>query len=105
MRRNLPVQWILFYVVSVVFLLLNIWFIVKKDTMMVSLLPLALAIVLLAVYSLDKVLLAVVFLTPLSLPLHALLPQLSFDMFLPTEPLLFGVLLIFTGEAGFWVPH
>ncbi len=96
MRRNLPVQWILFYVVSVVFLLLNIWFIVKKDTMMVCLLPLALAIVLLAVYSLDKVLLAVVFMTPLSLPLHALLPQLSFDMFLPTEPLLFGVLLIFT---------
>ncbi len=95
MRRNPSVQLILFYTVSVVFLVLNIWFIVRKDTLMVSLLPLVLAIVLLAVYSLDKVLLLVVFLTPLSLPLNELVPHLSFDMFLPTEPLLFGVLLVF----------
>ena len=63
--------------------------------MIINALPLALAIVLLAVFALDKLLYLVVFFTPLSLPLSELVPGLGFDMFLPTEPLLFGILLIF----------
>jgi len=55
----------------------------------------AFAIVLLAVFTLDKLLYLVVFFTPLSLPLSELVSGLGFDMFLPTEPLLFGILLIF----------
>ncbi|HNQ36593.1 MAG TPA: O-antigen ligase family protein [Prolixibacteraceae bacterium] len=86
---------LLVYAVTLLFIVLNGWMIVKKQTMLAATLPALFAIVLLAIYSLDKVLLLTVFLTPLSLPLHAVMPHLSFDMFLPTEPLLFGVLLLF----------
>ena len=58
-------------------------------------LPFALALVLLAFRRLDYLLLAIVFFTPLSLPLREMAPGLSFDMNLPTEPLLFGILLFF----------
>jgi putative inorganic carbon (hco3(-)) transporter len=86
---------IVFYTVSLAFILLNVWFISKKELLYINFLPYAFAIVLLALFSLDKLLLLVVFFTPLSLPLSELAQGLSFDMFLPTEPLLFGVLLIF----------
>jgi len=63
--------------------------------MVINALPLVFGIVLLAIYAFDKLLYLVVFFTPLSLPLSELMPGLSFNMFLPTEPLLFGILLIF----------
>lgn len=85
----------LFYIVSALFILLNAYFIVEKHSMIINALPLALGIVLLAIYSFDKLLYLVVFFSPLSLPLTYFMPGLSFDMFLPTEPLLFGLLLIF----------
>jgi O-antigen ligase len=52
-------------------------------------------IVLLAIFSFDKILYVVVFFTPLSLQLSEIMPGLPFDMSLPTEPLLFGILLLF----------
>lgn len=63
--------------------------------MIINALPLVFGIVLLAIYSFDKLLYLVVFFTPLSLPLSEIMPGLSFNMYLPTEPLLFGILLIF----------
>lgn len=93
--RKVPVRTLLVYAVTLLFIVLNGYMVVKKHTLLAGMLPVLFAIVLLAIYSLDKVLLLTVFLTPLSLPLHQLMPQLSFDMFLPTEPLLFGVLLLF----------
>ena len=63
--------------------------------MIINLLPLALIIVMLAIYAFDTLLFLVVFLTPLSLPLSEIIHGLPFNMSLPTEPLLFGVLLIF----------
>ncbi len=48
-----------------------------------------------AVYSFDKIIYLIVFFTPLSIPLSKVMPGLAFDMYLPTEPLLFGVLLLF----------
>ena len=86
---------ILFYCVSVLFLVLNLYFVVQRETLIVSFLPIILAIVLVAIIRLDNLLLLVAFLTPLSLPLHNLVEGLSFDMFLPTEPLLFGILILF----------
>lgn len=86
---------LLVYAVTLLFILLNGWLIVTKHTLLAGMLPVLFAVVLLAIYSLDKILLFTVFLTPLSLPLHELMPSLSFDMFLPTEPLLFGVLILF----------
>lgn len=85
----------LFYLISVLFILLDVYFIVQKHSLIINALPLALGIVLLAVFAFDKLLYLIVFFTPLSLPLSELAHGLSFNMFLPTEPLLFGVLLIF----------
>ena len=85
----------LFYAISALFLVLNTYFFVEKNTVVLSLIPLVLIVVLLAVFKLDNLLLAIVFFTPLSLPLRELFPDLLFDMYLPTEPLLFGVLILF----------
>ncbi len=58
-------------------------------------LPVVLGILLLAVFSFDKIIFLIVFFTPLSLPLSEIAPGLNFDMYLPTEPLLFGSLILF----------
>lgn len=86
---------VLFYLISVLFILLNAFFMVKKHSMLINALPLVFVIAMLAVLALDKLIYLVVFFTPLSLPLSELIPGLSFNMYLPTEPLLFGILLIF----------
>lgn len=63
--------------------------------MLVSALPVVLAIVLTAIYSFDKIIYLIVFFAPLSIPLHEIIPGFGFDMYLPTEPLLFGLLIVF----------
>ena len=59
------------------------------------LVPAALLFVILAILSVDRYLLAIVLFVPLSIPLSQLLDGLSIDMFLPTEPMLAGLLLLF----------
>lgn len=85
----------LFYLISALFLLLNAYFLVRKHSMVINVLPLVFAIILMAIYAFDQLLYLIIFFTPLSLPLKEIVPGLSFDMNLPTEPLLFGILLIF----------
>ena len=84
-----------FYIVSVLFILLNAYFLVERESMLMNALPLVLAVVYLAIYAFDKILYLVVFFTPFSLQLSEIMHGLPFDMSLPTEPLLFGILLIF----------
>jgi O-antigen ligase len=60
-----------------------------------SLLPLALVIILLTVYSLDKLIYLAVFVTPLSFQLSSILPGTDFNLAIPSEPLLVGILLFF----------
>lgn len=85
----------LFYVISALFILLNAYFLVKRHSMVINALPLAFVVIMLAIFSLDKLLYLVVLCTPLSLPLSELVQGLPINMFLPTEPILFGILLIF----------
>lgn len=85
----------MFYLISVGFVLLNLFFIVKRDQVVINALPFLFAILLLAIYSFDKIIHLVVFMSPLSVPLSEMVPGLPFDMFLPTEPLLFGLLIVF----------
>ena len=61
----------------------------------VPLLPALLLVVILAVVALDKYLLTIVFFVPLSVPLSRLAEGLVIDMYLPTEPLLAGLLLLY----------
>lgn len=96
MIRNPVIKLTLFYLISIGFILLNVWFVVKKDTLVLSALPLFLALALVVIYSFDKIIWLIAFFAPLSLPLRDVMPGMfSFDMYLPTEPLLFGLLIIF----------
>jgi O-antigen ligase len=76
-------------------LFLNIWFVVKKDTIAFNALPVILCVALFVVFSFDKIIYIVIFFTPLSIALREIVPWVSFNMFLPTEPLLFGLLILF----------
>ncbi len=57
------------------------------------LLPLAIAIVLLSLFSLDKFLLLIVFLTPLSVVIEN--SDFNIGLSLPSEPLMFGAMILF----------
>jgi putative inorganic carbon (hco3(-)) transporter len=85
---------IAFYIISIGFVLANILF-MSKENYYVNIIPFAFLIILLTIFALDKLILLVVFFTPLSIQLRELIPHLSIDMSLPTEPLMFGILLLF----------
>ena len=74
---------------------MNLYFVVKRDSLLINALPVILGIVLLALFSFDKLIWFVVFFAPLSLPLSEIFPGFGFDMYLPTEPLLFGIFILF----------
>ncbi len=82
----------LLYLGSAVFTALNIVLIVH-DFYWLSALPLALALLLMLFFSLDKLLLLLVFLTPLSVKYRH--ESLGFTIDLPVEPLIVGVMLLF----------
>jgi len=79
---------------SLAFILLNalaIYF----DQYLLNLIPLGLLVLAIAFFHLDWLFFILVFLVPLSVQLKYLVPGLSFDLFLPTEPLLAGILILF----------
>jgi len=61
----------------------------------IPLIPAAMLFIALALVSVDKYLLTLLFFVPLSIPLSLLTKGLAIDMFLPTEPLLAGLLLLY----------
>jgi O-antigen ligase len=61
----------------------------------IPLIPALLVFLVLAVVSVDKYLLVIIFFVPVSVPLSRLVDGLSIDMYLPTEPLLAGLLLLY----------
>ena len=95
MLKKANIKLALFYFISIGFILLNLYFVVKKDSLIIGALPFVFCLVLFAIYSFDKIFNLIVFFTPLSIPLSELVPGMSFNMYLPTEPLLFGLLIIF----------
>ncbi|MGB1316585.1 MAG: O-antigen ligase family protein [Flavobacteriales bacterium] len=80
------------YLIGVGFALLNA-LLIANEFFYASLLPIMLAVVLIALFALDKLVLLVVFLTPLSVNLNDI--GLGIGLTLPTDPLLFGVMLMF----------
>jgi putative inorganic carbon (hco3(-)) transporter len=68
---------------------------VKRNSVVVNALPVFLAILLVAIFSFDKIIYLIVLFAPVSLPLSELIPGFGFDMYLPTEPLLVGILIVF----------
>ena len=90
--EKINIKW--FYIITVAFLLLNLFFIAKENYLF-NLVPIAFLIILFAVFAMDRLMLLVVFLTPLSVPLREFIPRIPYDMALPTEPLIFGLMLLF----------
>ncbi len=82
----------LVYGISLAFVALNV-FLFLKEQYWALVLPVAVVVLLMYIFALDKLILLIVFLTPLAVNVT------SFDVgrgvSLPTEPLMFGVLIIF----------
>jgi len=93
--RNAKIKIALFYLISISFILLNLWFVVKKDMLYINALPFLLVILLIVIYSFDKIIYLIVLFSPLSVPLSEVMQGFGFDMYLPSEPLLFGLLVLF----------
>ena len=88
------------YLSAILFVITNAIFVINENYFF-NVLPFVLIIVSLAVFSLDKLLYLIIFLTPLSIPISELVSGVSNDISLPVEPLLFGVLLIFIFKLVF----
>ena len=85
---------VIFYSLSILFIVINLA-LIAYDFYYFTLLPIVLLFLLAALVSIDKVLFAIVFLTPLSVQLYDIVPSIPVNMTLPTEPLLAGVLFLF----------
>lgn len=87
------------YVIAAVFVAVGLYFCIKKDTYLAFALPAVVGILLMYVFSLDKVLLLVAFITPLSINIESLNVQLALS--LPGEPLLAGLLVMFLAKLAY----
>lgn len=84
----------IFYIVSLIFIVINTVFIAFENFYF-NLVPFVFLIILLAVFAFDKLVFLVVFFTPFSIQLREFLPQIPIDMSLPTEPIMFGIMIVF----------
>ena len=84
------------YVIAAIVVAIGLFFVIKKETYLAFALPLVVGILLLYVFSLDKVLLFVAFVTPLSINIEELAGGLAIS--LPAEPLLAGILILFIAK-------
>lgn len=90
MIQEKNIKWL--YAISIIFIVINA-ICTYYEFYYLNLLPAALVILLLAIFSLDKLILVTVFLTPLAVNLQNLDGGLGLS--LPTEPIIFGIMLIF----------
>ncbi|MCK5338380.1 MAG: O-antigen ligase family protein, partial [Bacteroidales bacterium] len=82
----------LVYAVSIAFIVLNCYLIIQ-DKYYALLTPILLIFLFLYIFSLDKLILLITFLTPIAINYKD--PDLGIGITLPTEPLLLGVLVVF----------
>ncbi|MFW5658229.1 MAG: O-antigen ligase family protein [Bacteroidota bacterium] len=92
MSENKKIFWI--SAISILYVIINS-FLTLKEFFWLNLLPVVIGIVLLALVRLDILFFLIVFFVPLSIPLREIMSGLDFDFFLPTEPMMFGVMLLF----------
>lgn len=84
----------LVYAISLVYVVALGYFI-SKDKMHLVAIPIGLLVVIIALQRLQLVFWVILFFIPLSFPLKELAPDLGFNMYLPTEPLLAGLMVVF----------
>ena len=93
MSKKAIIGWL--YAVAAVFVAIALFMVVKKNSYVFYALPVVLGILLLYIFSLDKVMMFISFLVPLSVVLEQF-DQLAVS--LPAEPLLAGVLILFVAK-------
>ena len=84
------IKWV--YALSIAFILVNA-VCTYFEFYYFNLIPAVVFVILLALFSLDKLILLVVFLTPLAINLQHI--EGGFGLSLPTEPIIFGIMLMF----------
>ena len=94
MEKKTKIGWL--YLIAALFVAVSLFFVVKKNTYLFFALPVVLGVLLLYIFSLDKVLLLTAFCVPLSVNLDALDSGLAIS--LPAEPLLMGILVLFVAK-------
>ena len=90
MLKQKNIKWV--YALSIAFILINA-VCTFFEFYYFNLIPAAILVLLLALFSLDKLILFVVFLTPLAINLQNI--DGGFGLSLPTEPIIFGIMMIF----------
>jgi putative inorganic carbon (HCO3(-)) transporter len=88
---KLHIRWL--YTWSFLFIAVTALFIAKEQYWFLAL-PMAAVLVLLYIYALDKLMLFILFATPLAIEYKN--PDFQIAFSLPTEPLMFGILLLFS---------
>lgn len=94
MSERTKIAWI--YLAAAFFLAVNFYLVIQKGVYLFYAFPLVLAVLLLYIFSLDKVLLLVSFLTPLSLDIQDM--EVGLGISLPVEPMLFGIMILFIAK-------
>lgn len=97
MAEKTKIVWV--YLITALFLVVNFYLILQKDVYWFFLLPIVLVILVYYLISLDKILLFITFLTPFAVEFRDMEGGLGVS--LPTEPLMFGVLLLFIANLIF----
>ena len=97
MTEKAKIVWV--YLLTSLFLVINFYLVLQKDVYWFFLLPIVLVILVYYLISLDKILLFITFLTPFAVVLMDVEGGLGVS--LPTEPLMFGVLLLFVANLIF----
>ena len=97
MTDKIKIVWV--YGLTALFLVVNFYLVLEKDFYWLFLLPVVLIVFYYYLVSLDKVILLITFFTPLAVNIADL--EMGLGVSLPTEPLMFGVLLIFFANLIF----
>ncbi|MGN0032840.1 MAG: O-antigen ligase family protein [Candidatus Limimorpha sp.] len=84
------------YIIVAIFVAIGLFFVIKKDTYLAFAVPLVIGVLLLYIFSLDKVLLLTALVTPLSVNLQSIDARLAIS--LPAEPMLAGLLVLFLAK-------
>ena len=97
MTEKVKIGWV--YFLTAIFLIANLYLVLQKDMFWLFLLPLALIVLYYYLVSLDKIVLLITFLTPFAVNISDL--EMGLGVSLPTEPMMFGVLLMFIANLIF----
>jgi putative inorganic carbon (hco3(-)) transporter len=97
LTEKVKIFWV--YALTALFLVVNFYLVLEKDIYWFFILPVALIVLYFYLVSLDRVLLFITFLTPLAVNISNL--EMGLGISLPTEPLMFGVLLVFLANLIF----